>query len=62
MTRHRLGRPPSIKDEDMRRIGVYLKLPRWLARWLREGGNESQSSVVEKALIHAFGLNPPKGK
>ena len=52
------GRPPGIN-----RKMVTLRLPIWLAEWLKQRADDyrySQGKLVEEALINHFGLEKPK--
>jgi hypothetical protein len=52
----RRGRPPT--PEPLKRVDVPLRLPRWLAEWVRDNG--PASDVIEDALISRHKLRPPK--
>ena len=50
------GRPET--PEHLKRVDVPLRLPRWLADWLRDNGGAA--GVIEAALIDRHRLKPPK--
>lgn len=51
------GRPYS--DPRLLKVPVGYKLPQWLVDWLREQDDPS-SVLIERALMKAYKLKPPK--
>ena len=52
------GRKPS--PPELKKIPVGVKLPRWLAEWMREQP-KSQAVLIEEALKSRHKLKPPEG-
>ena len=50
------GRHPT--PTHLKRVRIPIRLPQWLADWLKKHGN--QGKTVEEALILKHKLNKPK--
>ena len=47
--------PPNLKKE-----GVYIKLPHWLKEWLSaKERHQSAAVIIEEAVCDKYGLTPP---
>ena len=58
MTQTKKGGRPYASPQ-LQRVGVPIRLPRWLAEWLDSTGLR-RADVVEEALIKRYKLKPPK--
>lgn len=52
------GRKPA--KQELKKIPVGIKLPRWIVEWMREQP-ESQAVLIEDALKRRHKLKPPEG-
>jgi len=50
------GRHPTAVH--LKRVKISIRLPRWLADWLKKHGN--QGKTIEEALIEKHKLKQPK--
>ena len=51
------GRKPG--DPRLKKVPVGYRLPQWLVDWMRDQG-DSQSGLIETALIKQHKLKPPE--
>ncbi len=59
--RDNVGRKPYVSPE-LKKEGIYLKLPHWILDWLADQAKkseESRASIIETALMKTFKLKPP---
>ena len=49
----KIGAP--AQDESLRRVMVSIRLPRWLAAWLKKRP-ESQGRLIEDALVKSYDI------